>query len=552
MKTDGTESRQVLDLLDRVRREWQAARILGGLAVFLSAGLGSALAFVLGAMWFPMSVGLRWGIRTAWLAWLVVSVVLFVCKRVLQSPADEEVAVLVEDAHPELHNEIINVVRLARKPSARGGAFVRAAIRESGRTASSLGTRGVVSWRRCGRRAAVAVVLLFGWAALLSSYPARSTNAVARLAFPRANLPKVGNIRIVQVTPGDTTVVAGENLAVEAVVEGTSRGKQAVQVQHFVRGGAVNEETMQPSSGNRFVCVLLDIKAPRTYRVAAGDSRSRDFQINVTVRPMVKRISAAYRYPAYTRLEPSGTEDCGGVLRAVKGSRAMVTITANKRLRSATLDLGSDPLLPLALEPGRTTAVTRRALEITASVSGKIEIEDEFGCRNSRPLQVIAVPDQPPRATVSAPGTDRVLAVGESLQLALQGNDDYGIVRAELVERRTDPASGKPREPRVVKSWNSFSNPRNVAIHWKWTFEKKTYKNGEIVRYFVRMVDGNDVGKPGVGTSAEFLVRLEDLAARQKQRDQKYSNWQGELEKVLKEQKELRQSAEKLGRGSKP
>jgi len=547
MNTDAPEIGQVLNLLDRIRREWHAARILEGLATFFAVVFATTFALVLAALWLPLPAGVRWGLRAAWLAWLVLSVALLVFRRLFENPTEEQVALLVEGARPELHNEIINAVRLARDSFGQSRPFVKAAFRESGRKAARLNTRGIVSWRGFRRRTLTLGVLLLVCAAFVFGYPSRSVNALARLAFPRANLPKVGNVKIVEVVPGDVTVVAGENLDIAAVLEQTSDAEPAVRLQHFVADGPVHAEEMQPAGGNRFRCVLLDIRAPRTYRVAAGDSRSRDYRIDVTERPLVKRIAAAYRYPAYTGLAPDRVEDCGGVVRAVKGSTATLTITANKRLTSAAITLGDDRSVPLSLEPGRTTAVTRQAVEITDNASGQIEIEDEHRCRNSRPLRVIAVEDTAPRVKITAPGADCVLGVGESLQLAIRGNDDYGIVKAELIEKRVSPASGKVGEPEVVRTWNRFSDTKNVAIHWRWRFEKNSYRNGEIVRYFVRMVDGNDVGRSGVGTSAEFLVRLEDAAARQKERERKYGNWQAELEKVLKEQKELRGSTQEFG-----
>ena len=288
--------------------------------------------------------------------------------------------------------------------------------------------------------------------------------------------------------------------------------------------------------------------AERTYRVDAGDSRSRDYRITVTERPLVTKIAVQYSYPKYTQLDESSVEDCAGIVRAVKGSSANLAVHANKRLSSARLNFGDEDQSVLGLKPGHVLAVTNRRLFMEKSKSGHVEIEDEFGCRNARPIQIVAVADRAPQVKIVAPAADRTLGVGESLVVGARGTDDFGVVRADLIEKRMDPESHSVGEPRVVRSWSDFSDPRNVAIDWKWTFEKKSYKNGEIIRYFVRMEDGNDLDGPGVGTSAEFAARLEDAAALQKQREVKYEGWQAELEKVLKEQKELRGLTEEMER----
>ena len=545
MQGDAPELEQVLGLLDHVRREWYASRVLGGLLLFLALALGLTLLFIGIETFLAPSPTIRWCMLALLAAIVVAAGVLLVGRRLVENPSDEQIALLVEATHPELHNELINAVRLTADSSEQRRTFVRAAIRESDRKARDLKARGVVDWRRVKRNSFAATALIILWAVLIFMAPARVANALTRMLMPTANIEKVGSVRIVSVVPGNTTVSAGDNLVVEAILEGPTEDAMP-RLQHFTNTGSVHEEPMIKAEANRFACELLDIKTPRMYRVVVADSRSRDYKISVTERPLVTRISARYVYPKYTRRPAETVADTGGRIQALKGTRAFLTISSNKRLKSAQLLLdGLEPML-FGLAQHGASATTRRMLSITENRSGVIEIVDEFKCKNSHALHVVARKDQPPQVKVVAPGEDRTLAVGEALELAIRGSDDYGVVRAELVEKRLNPARNTSGEPKTIQTWHKFSDCKNVPLNRRWNFEKKSYKNGEIIRYFVRMIDGNEVDGPGVGTSAEFTVRLEDVQARRKEREKKFSNWQAELEKVLQQQKQLRKMTDKL------
>ena len=520
--------------------------VLDGLCVFLALGLAATLVFTLTGMGLPLPGSVRWGMLVVWAAWLLGALVYLVFMRLLRNPTDEQIALLIEAAHPELHNEVINAIRLAQESPDRGGPFVRAAIRESDRKASRLDAKDIVRWRRVRRHAFALGFLAVAWLALLAGFRARTLNALSRMVMPDANLARIGGIAIGEVIPGGVTVIVGDNLVVEAAVDAADGSAPSVRVQHFEADGPLREEKMQPVGEGVFRCELLDIKAPRTYRVAADGSRSRDYHISVADRPLVSKIAVEYRYPGYTGLEPRRDEECAGTVRALKGSSATLEIVSNKSLNAAALNLGMDRRMTLRLEPGHTTATMKQPLLINADLSGQIEIEDEDGCRNSRPIRVVADRDHPPIVKIVAPGADRSLAAGGSLPLAVRGSDDFGVVRAELVEKRVSPTSGEAAEPTVIHEWTDFADARNVALHWTWRLDEKLYRNGEIVRYFVRMVDANDVDGPGIGASAEFVVRVEDVAALQKERQERYRSWQADLEKLLTQQKELRRAAEAL------
>ena len=60
MEAQVPELGQVLNLVDGVRREWHAARILGGVSLFVALASGMSLVLVLAAMWISLPDAVRW------------------------------------------------------------------------------------------------------------------------------------------------------------------------------------------------------------------------------------------------------------------------------------------------------------------------------------------------------------------------------------------------------------------------------------------------------------------------------------------------------------
>src|SRR5262245_2747420 len=105
---------QLVEALENVRRQWRLQKVLEGV---LLAGAGAlAVLLVLVAadnLLQPGTFGrlllalVLWGTLTAFLLGLVI-------RRWLEDRRDDFFAALVEQKHPELHNQLINALQLGR------------------------------------------------------------------------------------------------------------------------------------------------------------------------------------------------------------------------------------------------------------------------------------------------------------------------------------------------------------------------------------------------------------------------------------------------------
>jgi Domain of unknown function (DUF4175) len=543
MANDEPKLSEVLRLIDRVRREHVTAHILSGIFTFLSLLLALTFIFLSIEMFLAPSEGVRWGMLATTALLVIGGGILLILKRILHSPDDETIALLIESKHVDLHNELINAVRFSEDPEQSALTFVKAAIRESGQRAKDISPRGVVRWTPA-KRGIISTVLLVGvWGLLIGITPSRVANALTRVMMPSANIEKVGAVQIASVSPGDITIISGDDLQIQATFEGELDPDTPPVIEHWVDGGAVREEPLVQVNGGPFGCDLQQIKTPRTYRVSIGASRSREFQIAITERPLVTKVSAVIQYPAYTGSDRELIDDTGGQVNVIKGSRVLLKFFSSKRLKAAhILTPGQEEPQRLRVMPDGSAAVMTTELTIDRAMRLQVEIEDTHNCRNSRTIHIAAIKDRAPQVKIIKPGRAMTIELGQSLYIAFRGTDDYGIVSAELVQIKA--VSDSDPIHTVIKSWDRFANPLEAEGNYTWKFGvKEGYKKNETIRYFVTMKDANNVDGPGIGRSSEFTVRLENKEERKQERDKKYSNWQEELRKILEEQQRLRDKA---------
>jgi len=620
----------ILARIDRTRREWRTINIFEGVLLFLTVWLGVWLCFLAGEIWIRFPPFMRQAMLILLGVAFAAGFVWFVLRRVLQDRTPEEIAILVESAYPETDNALINAVRLGKDETVSSWSLVNAAIQESADRTADLAFYRAVDRRRFRRYGVATGALVVALTVLLLLFPHRVQNAFARIVRPRADIRRIGSVRLKQVLPGDCTLASGDTLAVSAVIEpeetrdidailiyqanprvtvstdctspdpkyiadritapivkavkgvrgvkgvrpgpglisgtsiveiefhpGTDVAAAARRVENSVaairrhlprdaadpriaKSGGKKTQRMRMVSDEEFKAQVRDVKADLRYRVRVADTESDWYAVTVVERPVVIGISLDYKYPAYTRLPERRVEQSDGNISAIVGTVVDIAIRSNNRIKKGQLKIDADDH-PLHVQASRRVLTT--SLSLAKDSTYTIHIMDELEHYNREPIvrSIQATPDEKPRAEIPQPGKDRTLTAGDTLQLTIRGSDDFGMALVELISRKEGE-----EEEKTIKQWTDFADRKQVSLAFDWVFDKTLYKNGQVIRYFARITDNNNISGPGVGRSAEYRVRLEDLAAKKEEATKKYSDWQMRLEEVLKQQKELREKTRLL------
>ena len=552
MTPDYPEYKQIRRAIARVRREWKRVHVGGGLLLFVCVVLAALLVAVGSEMLlFLPPMGLRLAVGAAAVA-VGLAFLLGFARRILQSRSHESVALLIERSYPEIDNGLINAVQLARDPSVVCPDLVRAAMQETLQRIEAVRLASAVDRRRVKQYAAAALVLT-GVAALVAVvWPNRALSAGRRLLRPSINQGRVGSVVILEVKPGDRlgsdALLSGSAFGVTARIKEAPGPDLDGRLQYLeeadsrwrtLRLRMVDDTTFQGE--------LRGVRKVFVYRVRVDGSASRQFKVEVVEPPRVTGVDVAYRFPDYTGAAPKRETDTDGTVRAVPGTEFTITLHSDHPLKKAILIVGKKrEELPLTIGKDKLTASHAKPLVITKDSTYALEIHDERGHRNRSPIQrqIRALPDAAPTVKIILPGRDVTAPPGGHVKIQARAADDFGLAKAELwaLLKR----SGTTGKYERVHAWKDLPREKRVTLDWTWFLDPRKYRSGDTLRYYVKVTDNNNVGKPGAKESAKLEIRVLDEKQAKREKAERYGTWQERLQRVLEDQLELRKDTTTL------
>jgi hypothetical protein len=233
----------------------------------------------------------------------------------------------------------------------------------------------------------------------------------------------------VKVRPGNKTIRRKSNQTVEALLVGFSAQRVILHARY---GNAANwqEAAMQPGQhSDRFQFLFPAVSEAIDYYVQADGARSSQFKISVKDLPTVKRIRVVLKFPSGLGLA-NVSEEPGGDIRAVQGSRAEVSVLTDRPLEHGVLALDTGQKFDLQSSQGNWTQAEipiakDGSYHIAALDSGEtIRISDDYF--------IEAKPDEPPSVRIVRPGRDPRVSPIEEVPVELEAADDFGVRSLEF------------------------------------------------------------------------------------------------------------------------
>lgn len=287
-------------------------------ATVLAAGLllatAIALAWVAGGVVLdlaaPLSVPGRQAVWCGWWAAVATAVGLFLVAPAARWPLLDAVALRIERAIGDIHNQLLTVVDLARRPGphavVRGpdGRVLRPDMVERLLDQAQDRVRGfragrVLPWRTLLRNLAIAVAAAAALAGLHVGLGERFRVTLARLLDPTADIPPATWLQLR--SPGDLDVLEGNPLDIRgSVVRGTAADVTLVL---FDADGRASRQPMRAEDDGTFVARLEGLDHPVRYRLESGSAWTRTHAIGILERPEIRSLSCRVRLPDYMRIE---------------------------------------------------------------------------------------------------------------------------------------------------------------------------------------------------------------------------------------------------------
>jgi hypothetical protein len=368
--------------------------------------------------------------------------------------SDDELAMRLEHAHPDLGGRLISTIQLQRSLASGGAqavgspALVEALAEETQAHAASLDPR--LAWHLQPARSA----LLLGGALLLAAIlfvAWRSDIAAAfarRLAFLSAHYPTATRIVGVSVP---ALVGRGDPVVIEVEVDPASQVPEFATA--VVRGADGRSSTLRlersEAAGRAvFRGAIAQAIEDLQIRPVAGDHRwEREETMQVVQRPSVSALDLRLVHPAYLHL-PDGTSTVGD-LQVPAGTRIEVAASFSRAVAQAELvstggnGEGVRSALVLAAD-GRSG---RGSFEAVGDGTWSIVLTaaDGLGTVDPPRWTVVATPDRAPSIVVTFPPRDKDASRFARWPLRYTARDDHAIAGLRLrwlvIPAGVDPAA---------------------------------------------------------------------------------------------------------------
>lgn len=539
-------SQTLSDKLSAVRRK--QALVAAGRGLAAMGGL--AVLMLAGGMLVDWLIELPRVFRAALLAMdvTVLSYIFLwhVAAPVLFAPDDEEMALLVERAHPEFRTRLIASVQLAHPQAVAAGAsraLVQAMISQTEALARPMDFAAIIRTDNLFKTIALVVVIfVLGAGSYAYTHPVSYDLLQRALLVPGVSVPR--NTRVVCLTQ-NRRIAIGDPVSLEAAAEGVVPELGRVDVEYA--SGRTQRFTLEPKSENHsiFGRTIESVQESFRYRVRLNDGISQWFNVEALPRPTLMGVEFQQHYPAYIK-RPAERRSPGD-LSLLAGAKLQIKLTANKRIASGAVRL-------VGLEQSRDLMVSGKEgneLAGTIDIPGRgltgisFHLVDEHGIasRNETVYPVDLIPDKAPTIKIVWPDRKEELAVQQArILVAFEATDDFGLGKVVLRHKREGEEYAQAQSIELDLSDQSDLRRVNRRYLFNLGNLKPLVPEGSSVEYWLEVQDGNTVTGPGKAASDPFVVRIVSELAKRADLQNRMNDQLGTIDYVTQDQEKLNQS----------
>lgn len=393
-------------------------------------------------------------------------------------PTREQIALYIDEQHPELENLAISSVAFADRPADASGWLVDRFFEQARQQATPARIRDLANPGGLRRQS---LLVAAAWALALVA----SVDLATRLDWPwvgaqlfvRSAPPHPA----LDVSPGDIRVRSGEDQVVWFSTDATS---ETIAIRWQTAGAGWTFSALQPSRGGQvYYHTFTDIRSPITYQVQAGGDRSREYRIDVWSPAEVAWIDAHYAYPEYTGLTDRG-ETAVESIEGPIGTRVALTVHATRPVDAGQLTFAFGQPLALGRDGPNALAGT---FEIGADDTFRVSLRGTDGDTHldARTYPIVSRWDDVPAITIAYPRGDDEATALEEIPFAFSIDDDFGIWRYGI---RYEIAG---REPVTRTLGTLDASRRSVEATDLLRLESLDLSPGDFLTWYVWADDGH-------------------------------------------------------------
>ncbi|MDZ7344367.1 MAG: hypothetical protein ONA90_07615, partial [candidate division KSB1 bacterium] len=258
----------------------------------------------------------------------------------------------------------------------------------------------------------------------------------------------------------------------------------------------------------QFVHTMENIRESLLYCVHLGKEKSPWYAVRVIEPPMVRTLRVTVNFPRYTGRPSWQLDENIGDILALPGSVVSVRMRPNKPVEHANILFNDGEILSLSLEGTDFLG----QFPVRRQGTYQFALKDHNGLQNTDAIQyrIELESDQHPAVRITVPGIDADLDESMRVPLLIEGEDDYGFSRLQIVyEILEGGASQGARNAWVIPLADKTARTLHEQLIWDLT--QLRIQPEDMVRYYAEVFDNDVISGPKSGRSQVFHLRFPSI-----------------------------------------
>jgi hypothetical protein len=341
--------------LRKTRRQVRAVDLTGGILILVAGTLGYLFTMALVDHWL-VTGGMGYTGRTiAWvvflsgaLAWAGYALLPLLYRRINPVFA----AHAIEQSRPTLKNSLVNFLLLRERGEKVSPSILAAIERQAATSLSQVTIDHAVDRSKLVLLGWVLLAIVAVCAIYKVASPKDPLRSFERVMAPWADIAAPTRVEITSIEPGDARVFREHFVTIKAELSGLGSGEEPVLYYSTEDGQVVDKPVAMIADGLLYKAELPPhaggLQQDLVYWIAAGDVRSKHYQIKMLATPSIVVDSIVYDFPAYTEMSKRTVERQGDIA-GIEGTRVTINATANDQIKSAFIDFECDGTRDMAM-----------------------------------------------------------------------------------------------------------------------------------------------------------------------------------------------------------
>ena len=522
----------IKEQLQAYKRKFYKNRLLKGAILFVAFLF--SLFLVVNA--FEFSIGLNGGARAvlfySFLSAIVIAFIFFIGKNILllknanKNISNEEAAIQIGNYFPEISDKLLNVIQL-EKLSDQQNELLIASIQQKSLEVRKVSFVEAIDLKQNQQYIKYAAVPLLVILLLLIFMPKVITESSTKiLNYNTEYLPDAPFS--IQIDNDELIAFKGENFTVTFSINGNSTPQN---LYIWTNGRKVKTNKISP---NTFEYVFNRIQSSTNFSLEAETVTSPIYNVEVVSRPVMDLFHLELNFPNYLKKQPELIENSGNISIPEGTNVTWKFNTSNTN--DVTLNFS---------DLGEKIKATRKSSGIYThdqvfkkSTKYTIQLLNDYSTnRDSLIFGIEAIKDRFPEITLDQ-YQDTVLF--KSIVIGGNINDDHGFSKLSLYFKYQNDQSFTELPLEVDKNQNSQSYYRVFPL------DSAKIKAGSEINYYLQVSDNDGInGAKSVKTST-YTFKIPSKEEIEDEIEKSSQKVQNEIDKTLKDAKELTEKIEEV------